>query len=271
MLLRKLSRLGLRLTCLGLCLMTLLGSAQSANALSPVTRSVIPADTASYVRSGASRSSYIIGQIPNQHKLTVLDTVGEFYKIDCYDMTGYILREQVVRKNEEYYVNCKIKSPETLTIEFCSITEAWDFQRSIMDLAKKQLGYPYVYGGTRPGGFDCSGFIYYLYGQHGYTLHRGSSGQLQDGIIVSRENMLPGDLILFRDPGETYPTSHIGIYAGGGEFIHASCSKGITYSSLDDPYYALRFLCVRRVVNFHNIPTSSVRGRTALQIASGLR
>ena len=83
--------------------------------------------------------------------------------------------------------------------------------------------------------------------------------------------MQVGDLILFRDPWETYPTSHVGIYAGNNQFIHASTSRGVIYDDLDAPYYAVRFLCARRIVNAHNIPTASIKSRTVIEAANGIR
>ena len=84
---------------------------------------------------------------------------------------------------------------------------------AVIEVAARYVGVPYVYGGTTPDGFDCSGFTSYVYAQLGITLSRTSSAQRYDGVVVSRANAQPGDLIW--SPG------HIGIYAGGNTQIDA--------------------------------------------------
>lgn len=84
---------------------------------------------------------------------------------------------------------------------------------SIVDIAKRYLGTPYRWGGTTPNGFDCSGFTSYVYRQAGYSLPRTSFGQSRAGATVSRSNLRPGDLV--------YGPGHVGIYVGGGSYIHA--------------------------------------------------
>lgn len=118
---------------------------------------------------------------------------------------------------------------------------------NVLTSAKKQLGVPYRYGGTSPNGFDCSGFVQYVYKQHGISLPRTTGTQFQVGKAVSKSELQVGDLVFFQtyQPGP----SHVGIYAGNSQFIHASSSKGVTFSSINDPhYYAPRYLGARRVL-----------------------
>ena len=119
-----------------------------------------------------------------------------------------------------------------------------------MEFAKKYVGYPYVWGGTSPSGFDCSGFTYYVFKQFGYSLNRTAAAQLSNGYAVSMADLQPGDLVLF---GGTYASSaaatHVGIYIGGGQFIHAANSgTGVVISALSESYYASRFVGGRRIV-----------------------
>ena len=201
------------------------------------------------VRMSAKSNGAPIGQLENGTMLTVLGAKGSFYKIDCYDMEGYIAKTQVEKnENGEYYVNCKEGDPDTCVFTYTDPIQALKLRHDILALAKKQLGSRYVYGGMRPGAFDCSGLTMYLYQKQGIQLHRRASLQLQNGIIVPKEAMQVGDLVFFRE-GTNAPASHVGIYAGNHQIIHAGTSTGVTYSDLDVDYFAKYFLCARRVIN----------------------
>ncbi|WP_159454653.1 NlpC/P60 family protein [Garciella nitratireducens] len=111
---------------------------------------------------------------------------------------------------------------------------------SIVATAKQYIGVPYQSGGASPSGFDCSGFTKYVYGQYGISLPRTSSGQASAGGYVSYSNLKPGDLVVF--------SGHVGIYIGGNSFIHSpSPGKSIRIDSLNNSYWAPRFICGRRV------------------------
>lgn len=113
--------------------------------------------------------------------------------------------------------------------------------------AKSFLGTPYVWGGSQPGGFDCSGFIYYLAAQRGISIPRTADVQFNIGKPVDRSNLQAGDLVFFStyEPGP----SHVGIYMGDGNFIHASSAgRGVIITSLSKAYYVERYLGARRVV-----------------------
>lgn len=118
---------------------------------------------------------------------------------------------------------------------------------NILKTANGQLGVPYRYGGTTPAGFDCSGFIQYVYRQNGISLPRTSYDQFRAGKSVSKSQLKVGDLVFFNTYGSG--ASHVGIYAGNSKFIHASTSKGISYASINDPYYwGKRYIGARRVL-----------------------
>ena len=119
----------------------------------------------------------------------------------------------------------------------------------IVELAMAQLGTPYRWGGSAPGGFDCSGFTMYVYKQFGYSLPHTASGQWQSGIgqrVYSIGELQPGDLVLFNDPSRNAgkACSHVGIYIGNGQHIHASSSKnkGVVISDLTEGYYNRYFI-----------------------------
>ena len=105
----------------------------------------------------------------------------------------------------------------------------------LLSMARQYVGVPYVWAGRSPSGFDCSGFIYYVFDQLGYGLPRMADGQFEVGIPVSRNSLEPGDLVFF----ETYEPgpSHVGIYIGNDQFIHASSGAGhVTVTPLNKTY-----------------------------------
>lgn len=106
------------------------------------------------------------------------------------------------------------------------------------------MGVPYVWGGEEPSGFDCSGFIQYVYGKHGIDLPRTADIQFEVGKIVKRGDEKPGDLVFF----ETYcpGPSHVGIYLGRDYFLHASSSRGVTVDRLSSDFFGQRYLGAKR-------------------------
>jgi len=129
-------------------------------------------------------------------------------------------------------------------------SESSEFGDRVASYALQFKGYRYVYGGTSPSGFDCSGLVYYVYKQFGYNVGRTSTAQLRNGYPhISRGNLKPGDIILFeRTYTASCPATHSGIYIGNGQFIHAANSRiGVVVTSLDTAYYSSRFLCGVRI------------------------
>jgi hypothetical protein len=125
----------------------------------------------------------------------------------------------------------------------------------IIKEAGKHLGKPYQYGGNGPASFDCTGFTCYVFNKSGYKLSRTSSDQAKNGREVKGgiENYQKGDLIIFGGRKTKNTPGHVGIFIAADSlnksftFIHAS-SSGVTISHIDEPYYAQRFLGVRRIL-----------------------
>lgn len=104
--------------------------------------------------------------------------------------------------------------------------------------AARYLGVPYVYGGTTPSGFDCSGLIQFVWDHLGVSLPRTSQEQASTGIAVPRDQLQPGDLIFYNEPGEG-PNSHVAIYAGGGQEIEAPHTGSVVkYEAVDWTHFA---------------------------------
>ncbi len=116
----------------------------------------------------------------------------------------------------------------------------------LVDVASRFLGTPYSWGGTSPSGFDCSGFVWYVYRKAGLPVPRDMWGQLQSGSRVPRANLQPGDIVFFAGTYEA-GLSHDGIYIGAGRFIHAAdYGLGVIVSSFSNSYYANHYFGATR-------------------------
>ena len=119
---------------------------------------------------------------------------------------------------------------------------------AVVRVAFGQVGSRYVWGASRPGAFDCSGYTSYVMRQMGVTLPRTSRAQFGAGRAVSRNALLPGDLLFFRGPSGG-GIGHVGIYVGNNRMAHASTpSTGVIVSSLSERYYVSRYIGARRVL-----------------------
>ena len=105
-------------------------------------------------------------------------------------------------------------------------------RENIADEAIKYKGTPYVYGGNNPSGFDCSGFVQYVYKKNGYELPRTVSNM--EKVLKKTKSPLKGDIVIFENP------KHTGIYMGNGMFIHASSSRGVVIDNLNQSWYKKR-------------------------------
>lgn len=118
--------------------------------------------------------------------------------------------------------------------------------RTVLRTAYNMRGVPYVFGGTSPYGFDCSGFTQYAFAAAGFNLPRMADAQYYAFRKVSAGNLQPGDLVFFSTYAEG--ASHVGIYAGNGQFIHAGTSTGVTVSALWEGYWGARYIGAARVI-----------------------
>jgi cell wall-associated NlpC family hydrolase len=113
----------------------------------------------------------------------------------------------------------------------------------VVGIAMQYLGIPYVWGGSTPSGFDCSGFVMYVYAQMGVSLPHNAAMQYGHGVPVSYDQLEAGDLVFFNGLG------HVGIYIGGGQFIHSPHTGDVVkISSLSDSWYSATFYGARRIL-----------------------
>lgn len=169
-----------------------------------------------------------------------------------YDKVGSVRSGQILKATAEngwYKIDSGYISAEYVKEVDASAASQSGKGQEIANYALQFVGYPYVYGGRSPKGFDCSGLTYYVYAQFGYSINRTASNQLSNGYAVEKSQLQPGDLVMFRQNGSTKPASHVGIYIGNGQYVHASTpGVGVIISDLNDPYISSGYVGARRIV-----------------------
>ena len=207
------------------------------------------------VRSGPGTSYTSLARADMGEQAYIIGFNNQWYKVIYNSYIGYI-RSDYLTLTEIPYEN-KASQNEPLffkngestgvTPSAAALNGTASTAQQIIDNAKKLLGTPYVWGGTTPKGFDCSGFVQYVFNLSGITLPRTTTEQYKVGTYVAKSNLQPGDLVFLQN---TYRTgiSHVGIYIGNGNMIHASSSKGVVTSSLSVSYYTEHYYGARRVI-----------------------
>ena len=230
----------------------------------------INVSTVANIRETASTAAKVITTLSTNAEVVILGEEGDFYKIQFNDTTGYVAKSLVSDKKVEVTsrsatvqrkqstTNNTVQQTNTNATQNTNDTTVPDAQAStasssegerIAAFAKQYVGYKYVYGGTTPSGFDCTGFAYYVFNSCGYNLSRSCSVQCRSGVAVSRANLQPGDLILFCNGGNG-TIGHVGIYIGGGNIVHAENSRtGVVISTINSGYYNKYYSSARRIVN----------------------
>ena len=189
------------------------------------------------MRSGAGTSYGVVSSLPDGTIVEIVGINNGWYKIQYGGKTGYV--------SSDYMVTVKDSVGSRSTAEAASSSAIGD---QIVAYAKQFLGVPYVYGGNGPNCFDCSGFTKYVYAHFGVTLNRTATDQLANGTSVSKSQLQPGDLVFFR-ANTTKPVSHVGIYIGNGQFIHASTNTySVQIDRLDTGYYAGVYVYGRHIL-----------------------
>lgn len=127
----------------------------------------------------------------------------------------------------------------------------------VVTIAKKYLGVPYKYGGTTTNGFDCSGYLIYVFNQLGISLPRTADEQYKKaGVSVEKQDLQAGDLVFFSGTTSAKGITHSGIYIGDNNFISATTSKGVAIVSLDNTYWKPKYTGAKRVINTPEINNS---------------
>ncbi|WP_343338568.1 hypothetical protein TPELB_07490 [Terrisporobacter petrolearius] len=191
------------------------------------------------VRRGAGTSYSVITTLNHGTKVTVKSTSNGWSKVTSGSVTGYV--------SSTYLSRNKPSSGGSSDSNTSTSTSA----SKVISYAKKLLGKPYVWGAQGPSGFDCSGFTYYVFkNAAGITLPRTSSLQSHYGTYVSRSNLKAGDLVFFDTVGSNNGgVTHVGIYIGNGQLIHAASGQGkVVINDMNSSYYVNTYVNARRVL-----------------------
>ena len=222
-----------------------------------------------YLRSGPGTEYTILSSGFRDKEFYIIGMFNGWYKVlfkkknqDTY-ATGYIRSDlldltEIPYQNHSgeetpyfFYLGHEIEEPDYEESEQVAMAEPGTYYVPVsgtylLAQAQNYLGVPYVFGGYSPEGFDCSGLIYYILDKIGYPCPRTAAGQYGLGYSVSRDELKAGDLVFFEN---TYTSgiSHVGIYAGGGSFIHAPNEGSVvSYSSLSG-YWSEHYYGARRI------------------------
>ena len=190
------------------------------------------------VRESPSDDANVLNTIDKGAVVTCTALENGWYAVKCkYGTEGYIRSDYLTM------TSASGSSSSSSSVQLYSSSKG----QSVVSVAKRYLGVRYVYGGASPRAFDCSGFTMYVYKQFGYNFAHSASSQWNSGKgkkVYSRSALQAGDLVFFNDPryNRGKACSHVGIYIGNGQFIHASSGSGrVVISNLSASYYRTYF------------------------------
>lgn len=207
------------------------------------------------VRQEPNTSSNIMGELFYGAEVKTLGYTAGWFLIRTADgKTGYVygdfLKKEAVPQEELRGEAIHDEKTTLIQANYDTNPETTTGGLKVANLARQYLGCDYVYGGTTPDGFDCSGFVQYLYRAAGVNLGRTTYDQVYDGIPVNFgygdfSTLVPGDILLFAEGSDVF---HSGIYIGNGQMIHAGTpSTGVLVENLSMGFYAERLAYVRRI------------------------
>lgn len=221
------------------------------------------------VRAGASTDHAILDELEDGNYVYILGGEDDFIKV-CYSgeyKEGYVINtaiefigewenkdelrakqqaaEEARKEAERQAELARQKAKEAEEAASVSASVGSGNGQAIVNTAKQYLGVPYVWGGTSPSGFDCSGLVQYVCRKNGISIARVAADQRRCGTYVSRENLQPGDLVFFAKGGNIH---HVGIYIGDGNMIHAPQTGDVVkVSSINTQYRIAQYAGAVRV------------------------
>ena len=217
--------------------------------------------TSIYVRKGPGTDYQVVDTLVLNNQVTVVAESGDWYKVEVGNITGYIAKrllsdtktettDRNAAEREETSQNVEENKEIVNTNNNPVATTTSSKGQEVVEFAKKYLGCKYVYGGSGPSTFDCSGFTMYVYKNFGINLSHSARAQSKNGTYVAKSDLQPGDLVFFKDYETMDGIGHCGIYIGDGNFIHASSGTGycVKISTLLSGSYNTRYETARRLI-----------------------
>lgn len=201
-------------------------------------------------REEANTSSNVISTLIRNTEVKIVEKVNGWAKILYNDKLGYVSAQYV--SDQKVQITSRSSTTKATTkkqeyVEEPAVSQGSATGSEIVAFARKFLGYKYVYGGSTPNGFDCSGYTQYVYKHFGYSLNRTAADQSKNGKAVSQSELQEGDVICFANSSGSKKIGHVGLYIGDGKFIHAANSrKGVIISNVTGAGFY--FVCARRII-----------------------
>ena len=216
------------------------------------TKTMYANSTTVNVRKEMSKESGIVAQISQNTAVEVISEEGGWYKVKVNGKEGYIATNLLSNEKTQVTTSSRgstgtRREQNTNKQENAAPVANPGKGATVVETAKKYIGYSYKYGASGPTSFDCSGFTSYIFKQHGISLNRTAKAQYSNGVAVSRANLQPGDLVMFGP--SVSGINHVGIYIGGGKIVHAAnTSRGVTIDTINSGYYNNNYVGARRVL-----------------------
>lgn len=192
------------------------------------------------MRAEPSTSASIITRLTSGNVAKIIGINSGWLKVTYGSYTGYIHPDYVEVVSYTAAPSRNASSSAAAT----SSASATGIRQEIVDYAKTFLGVKYVYGGSSPAGFDCSGFTKYVFSHFNISLQRTSSAQYSTSVTkISRSELQVGDLVFFSSSAGSSSVGHVGIYIGNNSFIHASSPGDVVkIDSMDSTYYSTHYV-----------------------------
>ncbi|MGE5613125.1 MAG: NlpC/P60 family protein [Bacillota bacterium] len=200
------------------------------------------------VRRKPDIASEVLAKLTKGTKVEIVEHSGDWYRITIgEERYGWIHSDYVKIQEERISRGAADDRAVTADAPEEEPLKNADTRYGIVEYAKTLLGIKYRYGGSTPSGFDCSGFVSYVFKKFGITLDRTSAGMGKGGEPVEKSALKAGDLVFFDTNGGLNSINHVGIYIGNGKFIHASSyqDKKVKISSLNESYYIKTYMGAR--------------------------
>lgn len=200
------------------------------------------------MRSGPGTENSIVTKLYEGSVAKIIGINNAWFKVQYGGETGYISPDYV--SIVPYKATATASAPVAVSTSSGSASTASGTRQQIIDYAAKFLGCKYVYGGNTPSGFDCSGYVKYVFKHFGVELTRTSANQYANSVKIKKSELKIGDLVFFSQNAGSSKVGHVGIYVGGGQFIHAAApGKGVRYDSLNSTYYSSHYIGSGRVLS----------------------